>query len=101
MLARTILVFLLLMTAACQPQRPRPPSKGELVLDCKPDSAQIFVDDRFLGTVSGLARKPLLLKTGRRRLELRADGYFASYHDLRVVAGVRQKLQVELRREPF
>ncbi|MBW2730976.1 MAG: PEGA domain-containing protein [Deltaproteobacteria bacterium] len=95
------LVLLLLAVVACQPQRPRARPVGGLQLDCTPQSAQIFVDDRYVGTVSRLAGNALTLSAGTHRIELRAEGYFASYHELRVVVGVRQKLQVTLRREPF
>lgn len=83
------------------PPKPRARPVGGLVIECKPKTAQVFVDDRYQGTVAALRGRPLILLVGSRRIELRLDGYFSSYHDVKVVRGVRQKLSVVLRQEPF
>ncbi|MCK5796951.1 MAG: PEGA domain-containing protein [Deltaproteobacteria bacterium] len=81
------------------PLRARP--SGGLVILCKPKSAQIFVDDRYQGTVGAVAGRSLPLAVGVHRIELRKDGYFGVYREVTVVRGVRQTISVILRKEPF
>lgn len=100
---RAALVAFVLLGTACAhdrgSRRVRP--LGGLVIRCEPADAQIYVDDRYVGVVSGLGGKPLMLPVGVRRVELRSEGYFASYHEVKVVRGVRQQLSVKLREQPF
>lgn len=72
-----------------------------VVLDCEPDDALIFVDDRYMGSVKGLTARPLTLAAGVHRIELRREGYFSRYLDVTVERGVKQHLRVKLRKEPF
>jgi len=74
---------------------------GGVGIVCEPTDALLFVDDRYVGTVAGLRGRPITLLEGPHRIELRRDGYFAHYADVTVVKGVRQRLQVVLRRELF
>ena len=74
---------------------------GGLLIICEPADAQVFIDDRYHGTVAGLGGRSLTLVEGQRRLELRKEGYFAFFGEVSVVKGVRQKLRVILRKEPF
>ena len=76
------------------------PLAGLLVI-CEPADASIYVDDRYMGSVKGLSRKPLLLPPGDHRVEVRRDGFFAHFSEVKVVNGVRQQLKVKLRKEPF
>lgn len=98
-----IVAFIL---AACSCGSPLPsdakarPLSG-LLLICEPDDALLYVDDKFMGTVAGLNKRPLALADGLHRIELRRDGYFAHYAEIRVERGVRQKLHVKLRKELF
>lgn len=71
------------------------------MLEGTPKDAQVFVDDRYQGTIVALAGRPLSLRAGVRRLEVRRAGYFAAYHEVTIVRGVRQKLTIDLRKEPF
>jgi len=63
--------------------------------------SMLFVDDKYMGTVAGLKGRPLMLPEGPHRIELRRDGYFAHYADVTVAKGVKQRLEVTLRKEPF
>lgn len=72
-----------------------------LLVVCQPPDALIYVDDRYMGSVKGLDKRPLKLPEGTRRVELRREGYFAHYGEVKLVRGVRQRLQVVLRKEPF
>lgn len=74
---------------------------GGLVLHCEPPDAEILLDDQYVGTAVGFAGRPIRLPAGLVRLELRREGYFSVYHELRVVEGLRQTLSVQLRRRPF
>ena len=60
---------------------------GGLQLRCEPSAAEIFVDDRYVGTVKGLGGRPLMLPEGDRRIEFKADGFFSEYREIRVVKG--------------
>lgn len=92
-----------LWLTACGPSTaevgPRP--LGGLSIDCRPAGAMLFVDDKYMGTVAGLKGRPLMLPEGPHRIELRRDGYFAHYADVTVAKGVKQRLEVTLRKEPF
>ena len=48
-----------------------------------------------------LQKRPLALAAGTRRLEVRRDGYFAHYAEVTIAKGVRQRLEIKLRKEPF
>lgn len=72
-----------------------------LNITCEPGDALIYVDDRYLGSVKGLTRKPLVLPVGDHRIEIRREGFFAHFAEVKVVKGVRQQLTIKLRREPF
>ncbi len=54
-----------------------------------------------MGTVAGLATKPVVVRVGPHRLELRKEGYFAHFAEITVAKGLRHKLEVKLRKEPF
>jgi hypothetical protein len=94
---------LALLLTGCGPSPaevgPRP--LGGLSINCRPAGAMLFVDDRYMGTVAGLKGRPLMLPEGPHRIELRRDGYFAHYAEVTVAKGVKQRLEVTLRKEPF
>ena len=93
---------LLLALGGCPTGTPRHlPRLGELALTCQPEDALVYVDDRYQGSVLALRQAPLSLPEGAHRLEVRRDGYFTHYAEVTVVHGVRQRLQVQLRKEPY
>ena len=100
---RLFAVLAVLLVSSCGPptnvEAPRP--VGGLLLACKPSDAMVFVDDRYVGTVRSLKGRAVRLPEGVHRLEVRRAGYFAHFAEVAVVKGVRQKLHLALRREPF
>jgi hypothetical protein len=88
--------------AGCPPPG-TPPARplGGLAVACEPDDAQLFVDDRFVGSVASLRQRSLQLPEGLHRIELRRDGFFPHFAEVTTVKGVRQKLEVRLRKEPY
>jgi hypothetical protein len=74
---------------------------GGLLVHCEPADAAVYVDDRFQGSASSLRSQPLTLAEGFHRVEIRKDGYFPHFAEVTIAKGVRQRLDVELRKEPF
>jgi hypothetical protein len=96
----TAVVLVGLATATCRPPaQPTIRPQAGLAIACEPQDATLFIDDRYVGVVARLGQ--LVLPEGLHRLELRRDGYFAHFAEVTLVKGVRQKLAVKLRREPF
>jgi hypothetical protein len=101
------MIALLLPAAAavtgCGPSVPRvdPRPVEGVHIECEPADAQLYLDDKYLGSVKGLDSKPLMLGEGDHRLEIRKDGYFSHFAEIKVVRGVRQRLKVKLRAVPF
>ncbi len=63
------------------------PMTGRLRLEIDPDdTAQIFVDGEYVGTLADIDRE-IELAPGRRQIEIRANGYDTETFDARVVAG--------------
>lgn len=101
---RALMVALLLLAScsACPARRPvTVRALGGLLLDCQPKDAELYVDDRYVGVVRDFGGRAIQLRVGVRRLQLSRDGYFDHFAEVRVVKGVRQKLQIKLRRRPF
>jgi hypothetical protein len=61
------------------------PRRVPLQVTTLPADADVFVDDRFVGSVSQLGGK-LRVLPGRHRIEIRRDGYYRHYADLEVPA---------------
>lgn len=80
--------------------KPRRPPLGLHIL-CQPTEAQIYVDDKYMGTTKGLEKHPLMLSPGMHRVEIRSEGYFAHFAEVELAHGVKQVLKVKLRKEPF
>lgn len=64
---------------------PPPPGVGFVQITCEPTDAELFVDDRYAGLLSGYAQGVVRLPEGRRRLKLVRKGFYAWYGE--VVAG--------------
>lgn len=94
-----------LLVASCGPSVPNTGAKvrplAGLLVICDPQDAMIYVDDKYMGSVKGLGRRPLMLSDGVHRVEVRRDGYFAHFTEVTVAKGVRQQLKLKLRKEPF
>jgi hypothetical protein len=74
---------------------------GGLSVRCDPPDAVLFVDDKYMGTVGSLKGRAVKLPEGVHRIEVRREGYFSHFAEVKVAKGVRQKLEVALRKEPF
>ncbi len=98
------ILLALLCLSSCKTTNPvpsQPRSLGGLVIRCEPMDAKIFVNDQYLGQVSALTKQPLHLPAGLHRVEIRRDGFFSHYTEVTIDKGVRQKLTVKLRKEPY
>src|SRR5260370_32136460 len=73
---------------------------AQLVVDAAVPDARIYVDDVFAGRAAELRRRAILVRSGTRRVEIRADGYFTAYRDVTVTAGARAAVSVALRAAP-
>ena len=99
-------VFAVLVAACGPPSKgvaasPKPRINRGLTITCMPDSADVYVNDKYMGNVAGLRSRPLALPAGTHRIELRLEGYFSHFAEVTVARGVQQKLDVTLRKEPF
>lgn len=94
-------LWLLVGVACGPPPGPTMRPAGGLVVICEPQDALIYVDEKYLGATSGLKARPLQLSAGVHRIELRRDGYFTHFAEVTIEPGVRQRLTVKLRKEPF
>jgi hypothetical protein len=101
MLARRA-ALLALSVAACAttPAPARRRADAALTITCAVADARVYVDDQFAGRAAELADRALVVTSGTRRVEVRADGYFTVYRDVPVTSGARARLTVELRRVP-
>jgi PEGA domain len=62
-----------------------PPAIGLLRFDVTPESAQVFVDSFYVGTIADIeAQRVLALAAGPHRIELRAAGYQTVTFDVRI-----------------
>jgi hypothetical protein len=69
--------------------QPSQGNMGGLSFDLTPDTAQLFVDGRLVGTVGQFTptTQPLGLEAGRHHVEVRAPGYRTMAFDVDVIAG--------------
>lgn len=77
----------------------RPPTRSTLRVVASPETARVFVDDRFVATSRVLAQQPLVLSPGRHLLTLEASGHFP--HDLEIDLPTGETtVEIELRPVP-
>lgn len=96
-----LLAALLLMSCGAAGLSVKARPLAGLLVQCDPGDAVIYVDDKYMGSVKGLGTKALMLPEGVHRVEVRKDGYFAHFTEVKMVKGVRQQLRLKLRKEPF
>ncbi|HEX6836019.1 MAG TPA: hypothetical protein VF334_05565 [Polyangia bacterium] len=89
-----------LFSAACAPTKPIVRADGQLAIACNVPDARVYVDDIFRGRAAELAVGALLVPSGPRRVEVRADGWFTAYRDVVVPHAGRARVDVALRRVP-
>lgn len=92
-----------LALGACPTPGPGTPGRPlvGVELRCEPDDALVYVDDQYRGSARVLASRPLMVPEGPHRVEIRRDGYFPHFVELTAAKGVRQRLEVKLRKEPY
>ncbi|RLB53047.1 MAG: hypothetical protein DRJ42_13005, partial [Deltaproteobacteria bacterium] len=74
-------IWALLVTAACGgPQVAG--DRAELRMVIEPESASVYIDDRFIASGRKLAARPVRLPVGEHLITVSAPGYFP--HDVRV-----------------
>jgi hypothetical protein len=73
---------------------------GQLAVGCNVPEARVYVDDVFRGRAAELGGAALLVPSGARRVEVRADGWFTAYRDVVVPHAGRATVDVALRRVP-
>ncbi len=94
------LVAAALFGAACAPARHVVRADGQLAIACNVPEARVYVDDVFRGRAAELGGGALLVPSGPRRGEVRADGWFTAYKDVVVPHAGRAHVDVALRRVP-
>ncbi len=69
-----------------------------LRLDVEPDTTKIFIDSHYRGIVKGWVQQTVPVPSGKRRVELRADGYITRRFDVALAAGEQVTLRVNMER---
>jgi hypothetical protein len=78
---------------------PRAGERAYLKLECEPESASVYVDERYLASAKKLARRPAELRVGIHRVTVTAPGYFPHDVELELPAG-ETKVELTLRPIP-
>jgi hypothetical protein len=89
-------VVLLGLAACAGPQASRKAPQSVLEVRCAVPEARVYIDDVF----AGRADRPISVKAGARRVEIRADGWFSAFREVEAPPGGRARLEVELRPVP-
>ena len=75
---RSALLASALFAGGCASVTPRPTAQLRVVVE--PDSARVYLNDRYAGNARVLDRRPTSLRTGIHFLTVQADGFFP--HDV-------------------
>ncbi len=94
----TLLMTLILAGCTAVQSVPSGVGDGESLLELQvfPSTAEIYIDDDYQGVVEGWRDQIMPIKSGQRRLELRADGYISQRFDLDVEEGQHLTLRARL-----
>ena len=66
---------------------PADSDESYLELEVEPETAEIYVDDDYQGTVDGWRDQVVPVEPGERRIELRAEGYITQRFDVEANEG--------------
>ncbi|HWE31631.1 MAG TPA: hypothetical protein VHB97_26705 [Polyangia bacterium] len=91
-------MFTLAVAGCATTGRARP--DGQLAVACNVGDARVYLDEVFLGRAADLRGHVVNVRSGSRRVELRADGWFPAYRDVAVPHAGRADLRVDLRPVP-
>lgn len=94
------LVAAALFGVACAPTKSAVRADGQLAIACNVPEARVYVDDVFRGRAAELSGGAVLVPSGSRRVEVRADGWFTAYRDVVVPHAGHASVDVALRRVP-
>jgi len=90
-----------LFSAACAPTaKSVVRADAQLAIACNVPDARVYVDDVFRGRAAELEHGVMLVPSGARRVEVRADGWFTAYRDVTVPHAGRAGVDVPLQRVP-
>ena len=89
-----------LFGAACAPTAKTVRADAQLAIACNVPEARVYVDEVYRGRAAELAGGAMLVRSGARRVEVRADGWFTAYRDVAVPHAGRATVEVALRRVP-
>lgn len=97
---RLLALFAALAGCATTAKTTRPQADGALTIKCAVPDARIYVDDAFVARAAEAADHPLRVRSGTRRVEVRADGWFTAYRDVEVPANAATRVDIDLRKVP-
>jgi hypothetical protein len=84
----------LLLLAGCA--HAPPPPDATIVVETSAPQARVYIDD----ALAGGGQRKLAVFSGKRRVEIRADGYYTAYFDVEIPRGSLHKLDAPLRKVP-
>ena len=67
---------------------------GYLELKVEPSDTEVYVDERFRGTVAQWTDSVMTLEAGHHRVRLSLDGHYTRRFDVRIRRGVVRRLEV-------
>ena len=73
----------------------RPPD-AQLILRVTPEEAEVYIDESYQGVASRWRDGTIPVRSGARRLELRAPGYFSERFDLQFAPNEALTLTLQL-----
>lgn len=85
-------VFVALFACGCGAARP----DAALTVACPDAEAQLYVDEAYAGLAASTRRRPLPLRSGVHRVEVRAAGKLSSYREVTLEHDGRATVSVEL-----
>jgi hypothetical protein len=103
-------LFAIALLASCAgPNANAPRVDGKLVVAvrcadrdpaCAVPEARVYVDDHFIGRAVDLGEQPIPVRSGTRRVEVRADGWFPTYREVVVARAAPARVEVPMRKVP-
>jgi hypothetical protein len=73
-----------LVLQGCPPPRVPTAPTGGLRFEGEPLDARVYVNEKLSGTLELYVDRPLLLRPGKYRVKLTADGYYPEYREIEV-----------------
>ncbi len=90
-----LIVTLVMGCSAVQPIS-EPGDASYLEFDIQPETAEIYIDGDYSGTVDGWREQVVPIEPGHRRVELHAEGYISQRFDVEVDHGRWMTLRVRM-----